>query len=161
MKKLGHPVKITRPTASRCELMIRLVKANYGLSCESFHSSLLIERSQGLKTSAISAKLSWILMTIASRVLYICVTFWLLAHTPPVYLHLIFEISSDTWFFFNFEMSSLKIKKSIWFRNWFLQATQAVKIKFELEKKSSLIRNQFFFKFVINSQIDISKIKHR
>ena len=37
---------------------------------------------------------------------------------PPVYLHLIFEISS-------------------------------------------LIRNRFFFEFVINSQIDISKIKHR
>ena len=37
-----------------------------------------------------------------------------------------------------------KIKKSIWFRNWFLQATQAVKIKFELEKKSSLFRNRFF-----------------
>ena len=82
-EKIGTPCKNYRPTASRCELMIRLVKANYGLSCESFHSSLLIERSQGLKTSAISAKLSWILMTIASRVLYICVTFWLLAHTVP------------------------------------------------------------------------------
>ena len=79
-EKFGTPCKNYRPAASRCELMIRLVKANYGLSCESFHSSLLIERSQGLKTSAISAKLSWILMTIAFRVLYICVTFWLLAH---------------------------------------------------------------------------------
>ena len=29
-------------------------------------------------------------------------------HTPPVYLHLIFEISSVTRFFFNFEISSLK-----------------------------------------------------
>ena len=79
-EKIGTPCKNYRPTASRCELMIRLVKANYGLSCESFHSSLLIERSKGLKTSAISAKLSWILMTIASGVLYICAIFWLLAH---------------------------------------------------------------------------------
>ena len=30
---------------------------------------------------------------------------------PPVYLHLIFEISSVTRFFFNFKISSLKIKK--------------------------------------------------
>ena len=57
-------------------------------------------------------------------------------HTnPPVYLHLIFEVSSFTLFF------------------QFLNT-----IKF---KKSSLIRNRFFFEFVINSQIDISKIKHR
>ena len=30
-------------------------------------------------------------------------------HLPPVYLHLIFEISSVTRFFFNFKISSLKI----------------------------------------------------
>ena len=61
-------------------------------------------------------------------------------------------ITISTWFlkyqvslifFFNFEISSLRNQKSIWFRNWFLQATQAVKIKFELEKKKSLIRNWF------------------
>ena len=49
-----------------------------------------------------------------------------------------------------------------WVRTWFLQATQAVKIKFELEKKNQVwIEIDFFFEFVINSQIDISKIKHR
>ena len=34
-------------------------------------------------------------------------------------------------------------------RTWFLQAIQAVKIKFEVDKKSSLFRNRFFFEFEI------------
>jgi hypothetical protein len=33
------------------------------------------------------------------------------------------------------------------FRNWLLQATQAVKIKFEIDKKSSLL-NLIFSKFI-------------
>ena len=36
-----------------------------------------------------------------------------------------------------------------------MQATQAVKIKFELEKKNKFDSKSIFFKFVINSQIDI------
>ena len=65
-----------------------------------------------------------------------------------VYLYLIFEMS--IW---KFITNSKK--------NWFLWATQAVKIKFEIEKKSSLICNRFFLEFVIDFQIDISKIKYR
>ena len=62
------------------------------------------------------------------------------------------SISNHTWFYFQV-------------RNWFLQATQAVKIKFELDKKSSLFRNRFFFR-VSNWKknqvtLDISKIKWR
>ena len=33
-----------------------------------------------------------------------------------------------------------------------MQATQAVKIKFELDKKSSLFRNRFFFEFEIEKK---------
>ena len=62
-----------------------------------------------------------------------------------IFNYVINPLSICTWFF----------KTSIprnWFLNlffcrfqtWFLQATQAVKIKFELDKKSSLFRNQFF-----------------
>ena len=69
--------------------------------------------------------------------------------------------------FWNIECHSIskyqvwKIKKSIWFRNWFLQATQAVKIKFELEKKSSWFWTRFFSEFEINSEIQNSKIECR
>ena len=69
------------------------------------------------------------------------------ADYPPVYLHLIFEISSVTRFFFQFRnIKFKKFKKSIWFRNWFLQATQAVKIKFELEKKIKFDSKSIFFR---------------
>ena len=81
---------------------------------------------------------------------------------PPVYLHLIFEISSVTRFFFNFEISSLKIKKTVWFRNWFLQATQAEKNQFRTQQQIKFVSKSIsFFGLVINSQIDFSKIKHR
>ena len=75
------------------------------------------------------------------------------------YLHLIFEISSVTRFFSNFEISSLKNRKINLI--WKLIFAGYKFCKFELDKKSSLFRNRFFFEFVINSQIDISKIKHR
>ena len=38
-------------------------------------------------------------------------TWWLQPVLPPVFLHFIFEISSVTRFFFNFEISSLKNQK--------------------------------------------------
>ena len=41
----------------------------------------------------------------------ICIRYCLSDNSPPVYLHLIFEISSVTRFFFNFEISSLKSRK--------------------------------------------------
>ena len=79
-------------------------------------------------------------------------------------------LSISTWFlkyrvsleFFSISKYQVwKIKKSIWFRNWFLQATQAVKIKFELEKKSSWFWTRFFSEFEINSEIQNSKIECR
>ena len=84
---------------------------------------------------------------------------------PPVYLHLIFEISSVTRFFFNFKISRLKnqkinlISKLVFagYRGSKNQVRTRQKIKFELDKKSSLFWNQFFFEFVIISQIDFSK----
>ena len=48
-----------------------------------------------------------------------------------------------------------------WVRTWFLQATQAVKIKFELEKKSSWFWTRFFSEFEINCEIQNSKIECR
>ena len=70
---------------------------------------------------------------------------------PFVDLHLIFEISSfyklDFWTWFVVYI----------FRTGFLKATQAVKIKFEIDKKSSSkiqSKNQF-------CELDISKIKCR
>ena len=55
---------------------------------------------------------------------------WKLLDWPPIYLHLIFDI-------FKFEISSLM--NWIFFQVWtgFLQATQAVKIKFKLGKNIS------------------------
>ena len=48
---------------------------------------------------------------------------------PPIHLHFIFEISSLRNLFLNLIFCL--------FRTGFLQATQAVKIKFEIDKKSS------------------------
>ena len=57
---------------------------------------------------------------------------------PPIYLHLIFEISSSRNWFLNLIFCL--------FQTGVLQATQAVKIKFEIDKKSSSkikFKNQF------------------
>ena len=81
---------------------------------------------------------------------------------PPVYLHLIFEISSVTRFFFNFKISSLRNQKiNLITKLIFVGYTGSknqVKIR---KKKSSLIWNRIFLEFVIYSQIDVSKIKYR
>ena len=85
-------------------------------------------------------------------------------------VQMIIPLSISTWFlkyrvsleFFSISKYQVwNIKKSIWFRNWFLQATQAVKIKFELEKKSSWFWTRFFSEFEINSEIQNSKIECR
>ena len=62
------------------------------------------------------------------------------------FTHLIFEISSFTWFFSISKYQDEKIKKWIWFRNWFLQATQAVKVKFELDRKNQVGFKLNFFR---------------
>ena len=80
-----------------------------------------------------------------------------------------FPLSLCTWFS-NFGFRSLfqtrkknRFRNSIFFRvrTWFLQATQAVEIKFKLEKKSSWFWTQFFSKLEINSEIQNSKIEYR
>ena len=53
-----------------------------------------------------------------------------------------------TWKKIDFETNSIFCRV----RTWFLQATQAVKIKFELDKKLSLFQNQFLFEFEIEKK---------
>ena len=66
----------------------------------------------------------------------------------------LYPLSISTWFlkyrvsldFFSIlKYQDEKIKKSIWFRNWFLQATQAVKVKFELDRKNQVCFKLDFF----------------
>ena len=81
---------------------------------------------------------------------------------PPVYLHLIFEISSVTWFFFNFEISSLKNQKINLISKLIFAGYTGSKNQVRTRQKIKFVsKSIFFFEFVINSQIDISKIKHR
>ena len=67
---------------------------------------------------------------------------------PPVDLYLNFEKSSSTnW--------DLTCKNQ--FRNWFLQATQAVKIKFKLDKQLSSL-NSIFETREVKNQVQINRV---
>ena len=80
--------------------------------------------------------------------------FWNVIVRPPIYLHLIFEISSSWNWFLNLIFCL--------FQTGFLQATQAVKIKFEKDKikfknqvRQSISRTRYFKNQV---QIDRGKV---
>ena len=62
----------------------------------------------------------------------------------PIYLHLIFQISnSQNWFsILIFEFDFLSIS------NWILQATQAMKFKFEIERKKIKLKSSWKINFV-------------
>ena len=82
-------------------------------------------------------------------------------NNPPVYLHLIFEIWSVTRFFFNFEISSLKNRKINLISKLIFAGYTGSKNQVRIQQKIEFVSKSIFFEFVINSQIDISKIKHR
>ena len=87
------------------------------------------------------------------RISHYFVTFLGYLNFHGVYLCLIFEMSilefiTNSKKKINFETNSIFRRV----RTWFLQATQAVKIKFELNKKSSLFRNRYFFEFEIEKK---------
>ena len=67
-------------------------------------------------------------------------------HTPCLSPLDIWNIECHSIFFQFRNIKFKKLKKSIWFRNWFLQATQAVKIKFELDKKIKFVLKSIFFR---------------
>ena len=67
----------------------------------------------------------------------------------------LYPLSISTWFlkyrvsldFFSIsKYQDEKMKKLIWFRNWFLKATQAVKVKFELDRKNQVGFKLNFFR---------------
>ena len=73
---------------------------------------------------------------------------WAGSVCPPVYLHLIFEISSVTRFFSNFEISSLKNQKINLISKLIFAGYTGSK---------NQVRTRQKIKFVIISQIDFSK----
>ena len=64
---------------------------------------------------------------------------------PPVYLHLIFEISSVTRFFFNFEKSSLKDQKINLISKLIFAGYTGSRNQVQTQKKIKLVLNSIFF----------------
>ena len=65
---------------------------------------------------------------------------------PPVYLHLIFEISSVTQIFFNFEISSLKNQKINLISKLIFAGYTGSKNQVRTRKKIKLVLNSIFFR---------------
>ena len=68
-----------------------------------------------------------------------------LKNWPPVYLHSIFEISSVTWIFFNFKISSLKNWKINLISKLIFAGYTGSKNQVQTRKKIKLVLNSIFF----------------